>query len=164
MCGRRRDLQRATALLYINRLQPSLPSRCSSVLEHPLQRALRATDPRLSVRSTFRAAVLLFSPIPGVTVAAAGLAWKEHCSTFSHHHTLTPLLLCHERQPSAAPTGQSQKQVNTTLQPGNRAGEAGPTTETEPGKALLFLLPPHLGTTTQMPKPACHCRPGLVLE
>lgn len=52
MCGRRRDLQRATALLYINRLQPSLPSRCTSVLEHPLLRALQATDPRLSVTGT----------------------------------------------------------------------------------------------------------------
>lgn len=117
MCGRRRDLQRATALLYINWLQPSLPSRCTSVLEHPLLRALQATDPRLSVTGTeahmhrggtFRAAVLLFYPIPGVTVPAASLAWKKCCSTFSHHHPLTSLLLCHETQPSAAPTGQSQ--------------------------------------------------------
>lgn len=35
MCGRRRDLQRATALLHINRLQPSLPSRCASVWNIP---------------------------------------------------------------------------------------------------------------------------------
>lgn len=171
LCGRRRDLQRATALLHINRLQPSLPSRWSSVLEHPLLRALQATDPRVSVGSTeaqgahseqqcfcftpSQVSQLLLLVQPGRSIvphSAIITASPPCCSAMKP----SPQLL-----PGDRASLMSQKQVNTTLQPGNRAGGAGPTTETEPGTALLFLPCPHLGTTTQMPKPAQHCSPGL---
>lgn len=94
-----------TSIGYSQVCLPGVPVFWNILCSEPCKQQIPHCHGHRGSGSTLRAALLLFYPIPGATIP---LAWKEHCSTFSHHHTLSSLLLCHETQPRAVPTGQSQ--------------------------------------------------------